>query len=81
MKDIFKGLAGLIVYFTIEAAIIALFISTIWLFTLNNKINIDLNFFDWFFIIFVFRILRFDILKFVDLNNLPEKQKDNNDEI
>lgn len=81
MKDIFKGLAGLIVYFTIEAAIIALFISTIWLFTLNNKINIDLNFFDWFFIIFVFRILRFDILKFVDLNNLPEKQKDDNDEI
>lgn len=81
MKDIFKGLAGLIIYFTIEAAIIALFISTIWLFTLNNKINIDLNFFDWFFIIFVFRILRFDILKFVDLNNLPEKQKDDNDEI
>lgn len=81
MKDIFKGLAGLMVYFTIEAAIIALFISTIWLFTLNNKINIDLNFFDWFFIIFVFRILRFDILKFVDLNNLPEKQKDDNDEI
>lgn len=82
MQDILKGLGGIIIYYIIETIIIAGAVSTVWILTLDNKVDIHLTYFDWFFVMFAFKIIRFDIFKFVNINNLPIKnKKENNNEI
>lgn len=62
-------------YYLIESAIIAIPISLIWKYVLNPTFNIDLTYLKWLWLIWICKLILFDVYKIAILNN----EKNNNE--
>jgi len=66
MFDFLKNILFLIpimIYYLIESIILALFINLVWKLILQSKFNIYLSYLDWVAIIWIIKVVFFDIFK------------------
>jgi hypothetical protein len=66
MFDFLKNILFLIpimIYYFIESIILALFINLVWKLILQSKFNIYLSYLDWVAIIWIIKVVFFDIFK------------------
>ncbi len=65
-------------YFLIESVIIALFVSVVWIFILEPLIPIHVTYVQWVAIIWIIKVLFFDVFKLLaGLSNIPEPKNEN----
>lgn len=65
-------------YFLIESVIIALFVSVAWNFILKSLIPIDVTYVQWVVIIWIVKVICFDVFKLLaGLSNIPEPKNEN----
>lgn len=84
MNNLLKAILNLMMYTLIQSFILALFVSIIWQTFLTNSFNLNIGYFEWWGIIFIINLLRFDTIEkinnFNDLKNFEDK-KNKEDEI
>lgn len=65
-------------YFLIESVIIALFVSVIWKFILYSLIPIEITYVQWLAMIWIVKVIFFDVFKLLaGLSNIPEPKNEN----
>ena len=65
-------------YFLIESVIIALFVSVAWNFILKSLIPIDVTYVQWVVIIWIVKVICFDVFKLLaGLSSIPEPKNEN----
>lgn len=62
-------------YYLIESMIIALFISFVWNFLLNELFRINISYFQWVGMIWIIKIIFFDIFKLISAVNNNNNEK------
>jgi len=70
----------IILYYLIESIVIGFIVYLIWHFIFQIKFNFTLSYFEIVFIIWVIKIVLFDIFKVSDRFTLPNDPEDNQDE-
>lgn len=65
-------------YFLIESVIIALFVSVAWNFILKSLIPIDVTYVQWVVIIWIVKVICFDVFKLLaGLSGIPDPKNEN----
>lgn len=68
----------IMIFYLIESLFLAIFVNTAWKYVLETQFEIKINYIHWVFIIWIMKILMFDILKFaININNNTFKQEKN----
>lgn len=70
----------IILYYLVESIVIGCIVYLIWHFILQFKFNFTLSYFDIVFIIWIIKIVLFDIFKVSDRFTLPNDFDDNQDD-
>jgi hypothetical protein len=82
--DIFKNifyLVPVIIYYFLEALLSAIFINLGWKYILQPKFDFQLGYFEWVIIIWIIKILFFDVFKLViGLNSVTQKNDGENEQ-
>jgi hypothetical protein len=89
MNEFLKGLLTIIVFVILQSFILALFAAIIWTLFLSSKFDINLGYIQWFAIIFISNILRFDFVEKINnsnklldtINKQTKNNKENKNEI
>jgi hypothetical protein len=64
--------------FLIESVVIALFVSVIWKFILYSLIPIEITYVQWLAMIWIVKVVFFDVFKLLaGLSNIPEPKNEN----
>lgn len=76
-----QSIVGLILFFLLQSIVISLIAGVVWNFILINLFGFQITFMQWVGMIFLFNLIRFDILKFsVSLpkqNIMKNKEEEN----
>lgn len=62
-------------YYLLESVIISIFVTVIWKYFLFSIINVSINYVQWTLIIWIVKMLLFDVFKLI--NSLPTPQLNN----
>lgn len=77
MNDILRGIFTILIYFFLEAILLAMFGTIVWKLILLNLTGIDVGYWHWLGIFFIVRLLRLDTFSTLDhLNNLINNDED-----
>jgi hypothetical protein len=73
-------LVPVMLYYFFESVIIAIFVSFVWRFVLQPKIGLVIGYFDWVCLIWIVKVILFDIFKLmagmgVTINKIEEENK------
>jgi hypothetical protein len=77
LKSLFFVVPVMIYYF-IESLITAAFVSFVWRFLLAEQLNTHIGYFQWVGIIWIAKVLLFDIFKTTVIQNDVSKNNENN---
>lgn len=69
-----------IIFYLLEAMFSAIFVNLAWRFVLQPKFQIEITYLDWVAIIWIIKILLFDVFKMlngVNIINNPSNKEDN----
>ena len=80
MKQL-KSIISVIFYYFLESFAIALIISLFWKVSLQYRFNLEVTLFDWTGIVLGIKLIRFDILKVLEITGIFNKETEKNDEI
>jgi hypothetical protein len=85
MNEILKGTLFLIAYLLGQSVLLALFATIIWNGLLINTFTISIGYWQWFGILFIVNLLRFDIVEksnnFMTMIERNEKNRSDENEI
>lgn len=73
-------LIPIIFYYLFESILLAIFINLPWMFIFQPKFNFHISYLDWVFIIWVCKLILFDVFKLVSgvNNNINNLNNDDN---
>lgn len=70
-------------YYFVESALAGIFVYLAWKFVLQPTFNIEITYFQWVIIIWIIKVIFFDIFKllasFMNTNNNPTNNTENNE--
>lgn len=70
-----QSIIGLILFFLLQSIVISLIAGFIWNLSLINLFGFQISFMQWVGMIFLFNLIRFDIIKFIVLPPQPNIMK------
>jgi hypothetical protein len=74
-------LIPIIFYYFFESLLLAIFINLPWMFIFQPKFNFHISYLDWVFIIWVCKLILFDVFKMIasinNINNINNQDNDN----